>query len=528
MRRWIAILCLICAPSAFVAWHRRDIPQLGFLADDAIYLVSAKSLATGQGYRILSLPGAPAMTKYPPAYPLLLSLVWRINPRFPDNLPWAALLAWLMVPLLLIMARLAFIRMGIRPGHAILLCGLMALSGPMVRFGINLMPELVFTSVLLASTILADSGDNGWCTAGAALLGGVAYLLKSAALPLLVTSPLLYLLRRRYRSAALFSAAMLPFVAGWMWWVHANRPRPGDSTWTFYTDYFAYQAQNVALREYPHLVWVNLKTLFSSMGGLIAAPVFGKPLGRLPAYAGAAIALAGAALLARRKGVTHYHAFALGFVPLLLIWHYPPLPRFVFPLMPLLLAGIFTAGLEAWRTFTERQRGVRRLAALSTLAVLGALIPLAALTTYVRPLAVFYRQTDTERGLRDALLPEYRWIQASIRPEAAFVATSDAVLYLYTGHPAMALHIPPKLSYHKDRPGMAREYREIDAFAARNRLSYLLRTPADFEQDFEPDLGRTIVDGLLADPQRFRLLNSIQGAAVYEVVWDGAALGKLR
>ena len=57
------------APSAYLAWTSRDMPQLGRFHDDGIYWVTAKSLAEGRGLRLESLPGAPAATKYPPMYP---------------------------------------------------------------------------------------------------------------------------------------------------------------------------------------------------------------------------------------------------------------------------------------------------------------------------------------------------------------------------------------------------------------------------------------------------------------------------
>jgi hypothetical protein len=528
MLRWTAILCLICAPSAYVAWQARDIPQLGLLADDAIYLVSGKSLATGQGYRILSLPGAPVQTKYPPIYPLLLSLVWRINPQFPQNMPMAALLAWVMLPLLVTMARLEFGKLGLSARHATMLCAMMALSAPVVWFSINLMPDLALVSTVLASTWLADSwadsdgggSGNGWRAGAAGALGGVAYLLKSAALPLLLTSPLLYLLRKRKRSAALFLAGMLPFVAGWTWWTVSHRAAPGDSTWTFYTNYFAYQSMNVQVRDYPLVVWVNLKTLWASAGELIAAPALGGPLGRIPAYLGATVAVAGMVLLARRKGVTHYHAFALGLVPMLAMWHYPPVQRFALPLLPLLLAGISFAGVEAWRIVSAGGPGRRTAIAWATLAALGALTPLALTGVYIKPLAGISGLAGDARRQFAAVLPEYRWIKDNTPPDAAFAASDDAVLYLYTGRPAMSLHIPPKLLYREDRPAIAQEYRAMDAFAARNHLRYLLRTESDFEQDFTPDMGRQLVDGLLADPRRFRLAHRSPQAATYEARVD--------
>src|SRR5215471_9869567 len=60
------------------------LPVGGFY-DDAFYVVLAKSIATGHGYRNLNLPGIPFATHYPPGYPLFLALLWWIGPTFPGN-----------------------------------------------------------------------------------------------------------------------------------------------------------------------------------------------------------------------------------------------------------------------------------------------------------------------------------------------------------------------------------------------------------------------------------------------------------
>src|SRR5690242_5430774 len=59
---------------------------LGLFHDDGIYTVVGKSLYQGEGYRIISLPGAPSQTKYPFLYSYLLSWVWWLNPNFPQNI----------------------------------------------------------------------------------------------------------------------------------------------------------------------------------------------------------------------------------------------------------------------------------------------------------------------------------------------------------------------------------------------------------------------------------------------------------
>src|SRR5437899_11018338 len=109
----LILLLILLIPSAAYLWHFGDMPRFGDLHDDSFYYVSAKSLADGGGYRIESLPGEPAQTKYPPLYPLLLSIAWRLNPQFPDNLPIAAWISWLALPAILIQLAALYPRWGI-------------------------------------------------------------------------------------------------------------------------------------------------------------------------------------------------------------------------------------------------------------------------------------------------------------------------------------------------------------------------------------------------------------------------------
>src|SRR5262245_48065954 len=91
----IAILCL---PTLLFIWHNRDVPHFGVLQDDGLYLISAKTIAEGSPYKILSFPGEPYQTKYPPFYPAYLSIAWRIGETFPAKLTAALILSWLCLP----------------------------------------------------------------------------------------------------------------------------------------------------------------------------------------------------------------------------------------------------------------------------------------------------------------------------------------------------------------------------------------------------------------------------------------------
>ena len=67
------VVLLALVPSAYTAWRFRDMPHFGHFHDDSAYFVCAKSIAEGKGYRLLSFPGEPHETKYPPLYPVLLA-----------------------------------------------------------------------------------------------------------------------------------------------------------------------------------------------------------------------------------------------------------------------------------------------------------------------------------------------------------------------------------------------------------------------------------------------------------------------
>src|ERR1035437_6417164 len=92
------LLLFILLPFYRLAWSA---PGVGLTHDDGIYLATAKALATGKGYTIISLPHEIRQTKYPVLFPLLLSLVWRVDPSFPRNIgflkliPLLATAAWI-------------------------------------------------------------------------------------------------------------------------------------------------------------------------------------------------------------------------------------------------------------------------------------------------------------------------------------------------------------------------------------------------------------------------------------------------
>jgi hypothetical protein len=514
------VLLAALAPSAYLAWTLRTMPHLGFYHDDSIYWVSARSLAVGDGYRIESLPGQPYQTKYPPLYCALLAGIWKLNPQFPSNLPMATLFSWLLLPLFLwaLWCLLGEYGFSVRARTVMVLIA--GLSPVTVVFSFSLMPELLFTALLLMSVILAERAMKPESSVSMAVLAGVlaglAYLTKSIAAPLLFTVPLCFALRKHYKKAGLFFATMLPAVAGWQWWVARHLTHSWDLVTLYYTNYVGFQTYNVPLRDLPLVIWYNLDGFLGGAGKLLIfdLPYGAKALERVVAIA----AIAGCVRLAVRRRELQYPVAALGMSAILLVWHFPPDQRFVFPLYPLLLMGLATEigniGRVLQRTwakpvFSERFAAAGVGALLAGIAAFAVFCTIFGLAHFIPDLFASYR-ADFE-----ARRPAYEWIALHAPADANVYAYEDPLVFLYAGRRACSLPIPPKFFYHGDNGGVDKLMASMADFARGYRLDYLLLTPDDYHRDLHA-MG---THGLTAAMQSssFREVYASTGAAIYRL-----------
>ena len=490
LRRLTAIGVFIAAlaPSAYLAWTLRDMPHLGFYHDDSIYWVSAKSLAAGSGYRITSLPGEPFQTKYPPLYATLLAGIWRINPDFPANLPLATLFAWLLFPIYVLGVRSFLRQCGFSRSIEYLLILAAGLSPIAAVFSFSLMPELLFTALLLASCILAERSLNpdasGWLPVVAGLCAGLAYLTKSAAAPLLLTAPLCFAMRKQIAKGLWFILAMLPAMVGWQWWVAGHLSRSWDLVTLYYTNYLGFEIYNVPFRDLPLVVWHNLDGFLMGAGKLLTfdVPFGSKHLERVVAVA----AVAGCVRLARRIGKLQYPLAGMGITAVMLLWHYIPDQRFVFPLYPLLLAGLWTE-LEnvfgALRISWRKPALADRTAAFAGAAILAAFALFVAFTSVYGLVRFLPDLFASYRADFDARQPAYQWVASHAPSDANVFAYDDPLLYLYTGRKSCNVPIPPKLYYHDDQAGIDKLLTSIPDFARQYQLSYIVLAQDDFYRD---------------------------------------------
>jgi hypothetical protein len=504
----VSLLLLALFPSAHFAWTSRDMPHFGHFHDDSLNLVNAKSIAEGTGYRIISHPAQPFQTKYPPLYAYLLSIVWRLAPAFPANLVWATLFAWITLPILLVAGWLFYRSIGFSATESVILWAVLACCPWIVFHGTRLLGDVLFTGVLLLAFAIAERSGKAWV---AALWGAVALLIRTAALPLIISMPLCILFatgingwRQRVRSASISAAILFTPAAAWMLWSSMHRDPAATTNQLYYTDYTGFFLRQVSIRDLPAILWKNLDQMMSSIGNLF---VFGLSEGFFGYYAAlflAIAAIAGTVRLARERKTLHYPVFAVLYTGLLLIWNFAPTEELMLPLYPLLLAGLFVemrhlASLIRAAIFRGSVTG-NRIVALVAVVLIALFTALAVAKDYTAIATYLPQFVDGDRQLLTSRRSLFERIQRETPADATFLAYLDPVLYLYTGRRACRLFPNTTAMYRQDLEGVLADFRSIDTIARREGVLYLLMTPADYNSDFPVTVQEKVRNLIGASP----------------------------
>lgn len=149
----------------------------GVWNDDGVYLLIGKSLAEGQGLRYAGIPGGVFAAKFPPVYPLLTALVWRLGPPFPES---AVALTALNVVLLAcagVVLAIWLARSGLVEGQrASVVAFLALLPGPLWSVAAIPLSESLFLVLLLLGFVAAGPLER----TGASWKGMLSFLLLFA------------------------------------------------------------------------------------------------------------------------------------------------------------------------------------------------------------------------------------------------------------------------------------------------------------------------------------------------------------
>jgi hypothetical protein len=478
VRSLLIFLVLLIPSLRFVLAHK-SMPEFGYLHDDGIQYVGAKSLAQGTGYRLLSLPESPPQTKYPPLLPLYLSIAWRLDPNFPANLRIASWACWIILVLFLALSWCLF--RGCPPWKLYLIAGLLAFNPYVILFGVTPFSEVLFSCLLIGTLLLAERPEPKWGIA-AGLLASAAYLTRTAGIALLLTLPAWWLWKRQRRHALFFVLAMLPGVLAWSLWSRSVMASGGDTTVIYYVDYLRYQFLNVGPDNLAVVIWKNLDQTLYSIGALILPKVIDLPLIKILTEVLAAASISGIVRLVRRGEMVPYALFSAVSLVILILWHFPPTERFVLPLFPLIAAGFVE---ELSHLFSNLRTGFRhkdtsqRVAAVLFGSVVGVLLAITLATQMFVTFSYLDQSADQKQAKLDDLKQAYTWISANLPPSAKILSYDDPLMYLYTGHQGNYLPLLPRLWYAEDHDKMVDAYRNLAAYCRSRGLDYVYFTTDD-------------------------------------------------
>jgi 4-amino-4-deoxy-L-arabinose transferase-like glycosyltransferase len=240
----LSVACLLyyamISPERFGAYH-----------DDGIYVTTAKALATGQGYRIISLPYEPAQTKYPPFYPFLLSLIWRVYPHFPQNLVPMILLSILATLAFLVLTWRYLVSQGYGPAwQALIVVALSAINWRMMILATAIYSEMVYAALSVVGLYLAEKYEKEQKGRAAGLVLGVVlglvFLTRSSGLALLIAVAAYYVLRRQWKKSLLPVSVGGAIVVGWIAWCYFNKTSVDGINVAYYTSYLGHLNQVIS------------------------------------------------------------------------------------------------------------------------------------------------------------------------------------------------------------------------------------------------------------------------------------------
>ncbi len=493
---------------AVASWAATSYP-VGVFHDDGVYVILAKALATGDGYRYLHLPDAPFATHYPPGYPLVLSVLWRLVPEFPRNTGVflaanAAFLALAAVGILTFARRvLAW------PTPAAAAAAVVAtLSFPLLILSGHVLSETMFLALLLPALLLAERHVKAAVPdlRRALVLGaaaGALILVRTHAVALLPAVLLPLALERRWREAALVTAAATAVVAPWQWWVATHDAALAEGLRGSYGSYGAWISDGIrggGSSLIAGTIAANVREVGSLLSDRFSLSDRGLPRS-LAAIAASGLILAGSWRSLRRAPVTV--AFTVTYVGILLVFPYAPWRFFfaIWPLTILLLGEGIRWSLEAR---TRLPAVALPVVALSLLLAAGA----------VRAESRSYRNRAWRQPARVAtsqIGPVVRWVAGKTRMDDIVAVDGEQLVYLFTGRRAVPI-----------APFTAREYIQPrgvpDNAASMRRL--LGDLPVSFVLTVQPAFlaaAKTLVADGAATGARLIPLDLLPGGGAFRV-----------
>jgi hypothetical protein len=451
----------------------------GLYTDDAFFIVLAKALAQGEGFKFINST-TPIQPAFPPGFPMLLTpLVW-LHPNFPDHV---LLLKSVSIAAMLGAGALTYIYLlryrQIAAAFAALVAVLTALVPAFVFLATStVMADVSFTLAQLGTVLaierLAAAPPGRDTTRGAvtaAAITAATLLIRAAGVAALAAGAAYLVSRRGLRVATLFAVLTGAGYAPWLIYSATHLPTAEErvahgGSWVFrYRELLAMRYGGepsmgvVTVGELPRRVGFNLANIFSLDLGAIIFPAAYRDAGesgqeafnlagekdlRAGSMGGgpeirwlgsvlSAVAVIGFVAAAyRRLTVAEYMVAAtIAMVALVPAQTY----RYILPLAPFVLF-YFLNGVQAIET--SFKAGTASLT--PAVRIVAACIAILFVTEHVQyiarrhygPIPLWLRDYHETTAVTD-------WLNQNTTPDDIIATTNPALVYLATGRKTVVL-----------------------------------------------------------------------------------------
>jgi len=411
---------------------------VGIFHDDGVYLILAKALANGDGYRYLNIPGAPVATHYPPLYPLLLALLWKLAP-FPENITIILLAnAILLAVTAWGLTRFVSRTLDWTPSAAAALALVGTLSLPLLTLATVALSEVCFLALLLPALALCERAlitprSRAHDIAMGMLAGSLA-LVRTHGVVLAGALAVVLVYRREWRRALLVIAGSAVLLVPWQLWIALNGSVLPEPLRGSYGSYLGWFVDGVTHGGWPQLTGTVLRNI-SECAALIADRFALWPRGVWPVIAMVvAVFCLGVGALRLRPRAPVTVVFGAAYMAVTLVWPFASW-RFVWGVWPLLLLFV-AAGAETIVRWCPRARSLAlvRFASAAAVCLLVAGVVRDEWATFSGRLWMSPVREATRK-----IAPAMRWISKNTRPSDVVIADAEPLVYLLTDRRA----IPP-------------------------------------------------------------------------------------
>jgi hypothetical protein len=442
----------------------------GMVRDDAWYALIAKAIATGQGYNLINSPTPGIFPLYPPAYPLLLAVFFKIAPQYPNNVYALKLVSIIAMAGLGVAAYYYFSNdrhearlTALAIAVFIVLCPGFVFLATSTLMSECLYAVLQFTAIwVIEKVVKAKDSPTVWRYS---LLGGflISYTFLTRSIGIgLILAVLLYLLKEKMTRQLIIVGAVIALIAGsWMLYsrfrmpTEAQRLEQNSYIVQPYTNQFwqkeigSSESGTQGVFDLPGRAWDNS----IKMGNTAVANLFLAPLHRRPDLSGLELfgivdgTLWYSWTLSLLVIIGYIHClraritlseivipFTLGIIAL---WPWDPL-RFMLPLLPFLAYYCF-CGIRAIYLINQKFMQQVKTSGQSSIVAITAGI-LILLFCYDHTMYIIRKHSsDIEKvpvWLRGYAENQkmLNWMNEHITQENITIATNNpGLVYLWTG-----------------------------------------------------------------------------------------------